>query len=100
LNPDILNRYFPLVRPVILHACMHDCRSWMDVIECILEKTIGGSEKVHVMHQCNLITNKFQVYLDFLLSEGFIREVEQSIETTEKGLSFLKDYRNLKRVIK
>ena len=71
-------------------------RSRMDVIECILEKTIGGSEKAQVMHQCNLTNDKFQVYLDFLLSEGFIREVKESIETTEKGLAFLKDYRKLK----
>lgn len=72
-----------------------DYRSWTDVVECILEKTIGGSKKVYVMDQCNLTNGKFQVYLDFLLSVGFIREIEQSIETTEKGLTFLKDYRRL-----
>ena len=71
-------------------------RSRMDVIECILEKMIGGSEKAHVMRQCNLTDDKFQVYLDFLLSEGFIREVKETTETTEKGLGFLKDYRRLK----
>jgi predicted transcriptional regulator len=70
-------------------------RSWMDVVECILEKTIGGSTKTHVIRRCNLTSDKFQVYLDFLLSWGFIREVEQGIETTEKGLAFLRDYRRL-----
>ena len=71
-------------------------RSWMDVIECILEKIIGGSEKTHVMHQCNLTNDKFQVYLDFLLSYGFVTEFQEIIETTEKGLAFLKDYRRLR----
>jgi len=71
-------------------------RSWMDVIECILEKIIGGSEKTRVMHQCNLTNDKFQVYLDFLLSYGFVTELQETIETTEKGLAFLKDYRRLK----
>lgn len=71
-------------------------RSWMDVVECILEKTIGGSKKAHVTCRCNLTNDKFRVYLDFLLSLGFVREVKESIETTEKGLAFLKDYRRLK----
>ena len=75
-------------------------RSWMDVIECALEKMIGGSEEAHVMHQCNLTNDKFQVYLDFLLSEGFIREVKETTETTEKGIAFLKDYRRLKASLK
>ena len=70
--------------------------SWMNVIECILEKTIGSSKKVQVMDQCNLTNAKFQVYFNFLQGIGFIREVGQSIETTEKGLTFLKDYRRLK----
>jgi len=71
-------------------------RSWMEVIECILEKIIGSSEKAHVRRQCNLTNDKFQVYLDFLLSCGLIREVQEIVETTEKGLAFLKDYRRLK----
>ena len=71
-------------------------RSWMNVIECILEKMIGGSEKARVMHQCILTNDKFQVYLDSLLSCRFIREVKETTETTEKGLAFLKDYRRLK----
>lgn len=75
------------------------CRSWMDVIECILGKTIGGSDKVHVMHRCNLTKGEFQVYLDFLSRVGFIREVEQSIETTEKGLAFLQAYNGLKALL-
>ncbi len=71
-------------------------RSWMDVVECILEKMIGGSEKAYVMHQCNLANSKFRVYLDFLLSLRFIREVKETTETTKKGIEFLKDYRRLK----
>lgn len=72
----------------------------MDGIECILEKMIGGSEKAHAMHQCNFTNDKFQVYLDFLLSKGFLRGVKEIIETTEKGLAFLKDYRRLKSTLK
>lgn len=75
-------------------------RSWMNVIECILEKMTGGSEKAHVIHQCNLTNGKFQVYLDFLLSEGFVGKVKETTETTEKGLAFLKDYRRLKASLK
>jgi len=74
-------------------------RSWMDVIECILEKTIDGSEKAHVMHQCNLTRGGFQVYLHFLLSEGFIKETKETTETTEKALAFLKDYHRLKATL-
>ena len=70
-----------------------DYRSWM---ECILEKMIGGSKNAQVMYQCNLTNDKFQAYLDFLLSEGFIREVKETTETTEKGLAFLKDYHKLR----
>jgi len=75
-------------------------RSWMDFIECILKKMTDGSEKVHVIRQCDLTNDKFQVYLDFLLSEGFIREVKETTETTEKGLAFLNDYRKLKATLR
>jgi len=71
--------------------------SFVDVIECILESTIGGLETVHVMHECSLTQNQLQAYLDLLLQRGLVKIVEPSlkIQTTEKGLAFISDYNQL-----
>lgn len=76
-------------------------RSFVDVIECILEATIDGLKRFHVMHECSLIQNQLQAYLDLLLQEGLIKMVESSlkIQTTEKGLAFINDYNELKKLI-
>jgi len=76
-------------------------RSFVDVIECILEATIGGLERVHVMHKCSLTQDQLQAYLDLLLQEGLVKTVETSlkIQTTEKGLAFINDYNELKKLI-
>jgi len=76
-------------------------RSVVDIIECILEATIGGLEWVHVMHECSLTQNQLQAYQDLLLQEGLVKMVEPSlkIQTTEKGLAFINDYNELKKLI-
>jgi len=76
-------------------------RSFVDIIECVLEAAMNGLERVHVVHECSLTQNQLQAYIDLLLQEDLVKMVETSlkIQTTEKGLAFINGYKELKKLI-
>lgn len=83
-------------------------RSRIDIMANILQATLGGAKKTHIMYQCNLSFRQLNAYIEFLTQFGFIERLALKTEskddlqmfmTTPKGKSFIKAYNNLKALI-
>lgn len=81
-------------------------RGRLDIIADILNASVGGVKKTHLMFQCNLSFRQMKSYSHFLVRQGFLRvAVEQhnsnngSFEATAKGKQYLKVYRSLKSLM-
>jgi predicted transcriptional regulator len=77
-------------------------RGRLDIIANILNSAVGGVRKTSIMYKCNLSFKQLEVYLGFLLTKDLLRmftkvesEASQFFETTERGMDFLRAYRNL-----
>ena len=69
----------------------------------ILSLATDGARKTEIIYRANLNFNLVNRYLSLLIREGlisFTRSSARKLETTEKGLEFLKAYENLKGVAK
>jgi predicted transcriptional regulator len=82
-------------------------RGKLDIIAHILTSAVGGVRKTTIMYRCNLSFRQLEAYLGLLLSKELLqvltrRESSAShyFETTERGLRFLKAYRNLNSLMK
>lgn len=67
----------------------------------ILSLATDGARKTEIIYRANLNFNLVNRYLSLLIREGLIsltRSSARKLETTEKGLEFLKAYENLKGV--
>ena len=78
-------------------------RSRIDIIGCILEIAIDHSRKTNLIYKCNLSVGQCNLYLG-LLTEGELLRKNNSegkviFATTEKGKTFLKDYKKLKTIL-
>ena len=74
----------------------------------ILQATVEGAKKTHVMYQCNLSFRQLNAYMEFLIQGGFVERLTMKTEdkddfhmflTTQKGRSFIKAYHNLKALL-
>jgi predicted transcriptional regulator len=81
-------------------------RGRLDIIADILNVSMGGVKKTHLMYNCNLSFRQLKSYSHFLLRLGFLRIVAQgdgsnngSLEVTDKGKEFLRVYRGLKSLM-
>lgn len=78
-------------------------RSRVDIIACILENATGQSRKTNLIYKCNLSLAQCNLYLDLLNEAGLLRknnpENKIVFATTEKGKTFLKDYKKLKTIL-
>lgn len=78
-------------------------RSRIDIIGCILENAIGHSRKTNLIYKCNLSVGQCNLYLDLLTEAGLLRKNNPgsrvAFATTEKGKTFLKDYKKLKTIL-
>jgi predicted transcriptional regulator len=81
-------------------------RGRLDIIANILSSAVGGVRKTSIMYKCNLSFKQLEIYLNFLLNKGLLkifvkRESATShfFETTERGLDFLRAYRNLEALM-
>ncbi len=78
-------------------------RGRVDIIACILENAIESSKKTNLLYRCNLSLAQCNLYLTLLIEGGLL--MEKNIEnrtvfmTTEKGRSFLTDYKKIKIVL-
>jgi predicted transcriptional regulator len=81
-------------------------RGRFDIIADILDASLGGVKKTHLMYHCNLSFRQLKIYSHFLLSQGFLRIIigedsnnNGTFEVTDKGREFLKAYRGLKSLM-
>ena len=76
-------------------------RGRLDIIADILDASLGGGRKTHLMSHCNLSFRQLKSYLHFLLTQGFLVLVRgngsfnESLEVTDKGRQFLRAYKGL-----
>jgi len=78
-------------------------RSRFEIIGEILSLAQEGARKTSIVYRANLNFNLVNKYLQLLIREGLISPADSSarkLKTTEKGLLFLKAYKNLKGVAK
>lgn len=78
-------------------------RGRFEIIGEILSLATDGAKKTSIVYRANLNFNLVNRYLNLLLREGLIGLTEGSTrkyKTTEKGLDFLKAYKNMKGMAK
>ena len=78
-------------------------RSRFEIIGGILSLAMDGVRKTSIVYRANLNFNLVNRYLDLLTREGLISSTGGSarkFKATERGLKFLKAYKNLKGVAK
>ena len=71
-------------------------RNDIDICADILGVAQSGVRKTHIVYQANLNFNIVKKYLGRLIDKGLLRRTEDHhYYTTEKGVKFLKGYREL-----
>ncbi len=72
----------------------------------ILDASVGGVKKTHLMYHCNLSFRQMKSYSHFLLDRGFLRRTEHDLRAndgclavTDKGKEFLRAYKGLKALM-
>jgi predicted transcriptional regulator len=78
----------------------------LDIIADILDASVEGVKKTHLMYHCNLSFRQMKAYSHFLLDRGFLQKVKLDpntkdgrFEVTDRGKEFLKAYRGLKALL-
>ncbi len=86
-------------------------RGRLDIMADILDASMGGAKKTHLMYHCNLSFKQLKQYSFFLLNQGFLRLIVHdgvekphngnggTFELTDKGKQFLKAYQGLKALM-
>lgn len=68
----------------------------MDIIAEILKVARDGSKKTHIVYKANLNFKVLEEYLEKMIDSGLVtilKEKRNLIKTTEKGVTYLKNYR-------
>jgi len=75
----------------------------MEILNTILSSCINGKKKTQVMYRANLSYQQLCVYLELLTSMGLLTvenvDGEKRYVTTEKGLSFLKYFKEINSLL-
>ena len=79
-------------------------RSRIQIIAEILEVVRAGARKTHIMYKANVNCSVLKEYLDFLMQQNLIEERTVGKKrivyaTTERGLTVLRYFRELKTVL-
>ena len=76
-------------------------RGKIDIMQKVLSTAVKGVGKTEIVYRANLNFTLAERYITMLLEEGLLNRVEGSkaiYTTTDKGLRFLKAYKDLKGV--
>ena len=71
-------------------------RNSMDIIAEILKVAHDGAKKTHIVYKANLNFKVLEEYLEKMIDSGLVtilKEKRNLIKTTEKGVTYLKNYR-------
>ena len=80
-------------------------RGYMEIIYSILEASMDGVLKTHIMFKCNLNSRQLQIYVQFLVDKGLLarQRVPPSpkveYKTTEQGRKYLQAYDTLLELV-
>jgi predicted transcriptional regulator len=69
-------------------------RGFYQIIENILEICIQRTGEPQVIEKANLSYTVWNRYKDFLVRERFIKVKDKTVVTTDKGLAYLKNFRD------
>jgi predicted transcriptional regulator len=58
----------------------------------ILKEANSGAGKTHLLYSVGLSYDQLKRYLQFLTNQGFIKEVEDSYQTTQKGHQLINEF--------
>jgi predicted transcriptional regulator len=80
-------------------------RGYMEIIYSILESSMQGALKTHIMFKCNLNSRQLQLYVQFLVDKGLL--VRQRVppspkveyKTTEQGRKYIQAYETLLQLV-
>ena len=68
----------------------------------VLQASVGGAKKTHIMYRCNLSFKQLQTYLDLLIDRKLLEVKSEGeggngsfYETTQKGRAFLRSYQSI-----
>jgi predicted transcriptional regulator len=71
-------------------------RSRIDIADAILEVTMNGAKKTHIVYEVNLNYNIAQEYLEMLENKKLVRHENGLFITTDKGKVFHEIAKELK----
>jgi predicted transcriptional regulator len=73
----------------------------MEIIYSILESSMQGALKTHIMFRCNLNSKQLQLYVQFLVDKGLLVPVRAppspkiEYKTSERGRRYMEAYQTL-----
>lgn len=70
-------------------------RSNLDVTVNILEAAQGGANKTRIVYGSNLNFEIVKGYINTLVNNGFLENDGKRYSTTERGIKFVEEYREL-----
>jgi len=70
-------------------------RDRLSLVAAILDATVTGSTKTHVLNVANLSYKLLEKYLAAALNLGFVQRAGSKYSLTERGREFLKRYKKL-----
>ncbi|HUG97118.1 MAG TPA: winged helix-turn-helix domain-containing protein [Nitrososphaera sp.] len=76
-------------------------RSRTDIVATILDAANDGSTKTRIMYKAYLSYAQLKEYLSILVGNGLLEyeEGELKYKTTEKGLRFMRTYREIGEIV-
>ena len=80
-------------------------RGYMEIIYSILESSMQGALKTHIMFKCNLNSRQLQLYVQFLVEKGLLarQRVPPSpkveYKTTDLGRKYMQAYETLLELV-
>lgn len=79
-------------------------RDRVDIIAGILEAAKEDGTKTQIMNRANLNHQQIEKYLALLVKKGLLKKAKQMkkrlFKTTDKGLKYLREYRELKNYLR
>jgi predicted transcriptional regulator len=80
-------------------------RGYMEIIYSILDSSVQGALKTHIMFRCNLNSRQLQLYVQFLVDKGLLARhrvppsPKVEYKTTELGRKYMQAYETLLELV-
>ena len=72
-------------------------RSRYDIMGDIVVRCSVPRRKTYIMYGCNLNMVRFQRHVSFMISRGLLVQEGNKWRSTDKGFSYLRDYRRMRK---